>query len=66
VYIGGVYEKKSDGSVTKYYSVGGSTAMRQVPSGGGAGALYWVLSDRLGSASTITDALGAVYATQKY
>jgi RHS repeat-associated protein len=50
----------------KYYSVGGSTAMRQVPSTGGAGTLYWVLSDHLGSASTITDALGAVVSTQKY
>jgi RHS repeat-associated protein len=66
LYIGGVYEKNSDGSIVKYYRVGGSTAMRKVPSTGGAGTLYWVLSDHLGSASTITDALGAVVSTQKY
>ncbi|MDE3096287.1 MAG: hypothetical protein KGK07_09850, partial [Chloroflexota bacterium] len=32
VYIGGVYEKKGDGGVTKYYQAyGRAVAMRQVP-----------------------------------
>jgi RHS repeat-associated protein len=66
IYIAGVYEKNSDGSIVKYYGAGGAKAMRKVPSGGGAGTLSWVLSDHLGSASTITDSLGAVVSTQKY
>jgi RHS repeat-associated protein len=49
-YIGGMYEKNSDGSVVKYYSALGKTiAIRQVPSGGGAGTLLYPLTDHLGS-----------------
>jgi RHS repeat-associated protein len=67
VYIGGAYEKKSDGSVTKYYGALGRTiAVRQVPAGGGQGALYYPLADQLGSTSTLTDASGTVVATVKY
>jgi RHS repeat-associated protein len=67
VYIGGAYEKKSDGSVTKYYgALGEAIAVRQVPAGGGQGALYYLLADQLGSTSTLTDASGTVVATEKY
>ena len=59
VYIGGAYEKKSDGSVTKYYGAFGKMiAIRQVPSGGGQGTLYYPLQDHLGSTVDVVDTNG--------
>jgi RHS repeat-associated protein len=67
VYVGGVYEKNSDGSVVKYYSALGKTiAMRQVPPGGGAGTLLYPLTDHLGSTVGMLGSSGAVVSTQQY
>ncbi len=66
VYVGGVYEKNSDGSTVKYYAaLGKAVAMRRTPAAG-ASTLYYTLSDHLGSTSVITDTSGAVVASQKY
>ncbi|TAK63882.1 MAG: hypothetical protein EPO22_06265, partial [Dehalococcoidia bacterium] len=66
VYIGGVYEKKSDGSVTKYYGALGTTvAVRQVPAGGGQGSLYYPLHDHLGGLADVLDASGNQVASAK-
>ncbi len=66
VYIGGVYEKNSDGSTVKYYGASGkAVAMRRTPATG-APTLYYTLSDHLGSVSVVTDTTGAVVASQKY
>ena len=62
VYIGGVYEVTDTGAVTKYYSVGGKAiAMRQ-----GAGSPMYLLTDQLGSSTTIANNAGAVIATERY
>jgi len=66
VYAGGAYEKKSDGSATKYYAAGGAKVVRQVPPGGGAGTLSWLLADHLGTAVGALDGAGAVVAQQRY
>jgi RHS repeat-associated protein len=66
VYVGGVFEKNSDGNTVKYYGASGKVvAMRKTPSGG-APSLYYLLGDHLGSTSVITDASGAVVASEKY
>jgi RHS repeat-associated protein len=63
-YIGGLYEKTTQGSSTtivKYYSFGGSAvAMRK------SGTLLFLLSDHLGSSSMVIEQNGAVVATMKY
>jgi len=66
VYAGGAYEKKSDGSMTKYYAAGGAKVVRQVPPGAGAGTLSWLLADHLGTAVGALDGAGALVATQRY
>ncbi|MDE3095462.1 MAG: RHS repeat-associated core domain-containing protein [Chloroflexota bacterium] len=67
VYIGGVYEAHSDGSVTKYYQAyGRAVAVRQVPATGGPGTLSFLLADQLGTTTMVLDATGAVVADQRY
>jgi RHS repeat-associated protein len=67
LYAGGVYEQQQDGSITKYYAgPSGIVAIRQVPSGGGAGTIYYPLHDQLGSTVGMTNATGTVIATMKY
>jgi YD repeat-containing protein len=69
LYIGGVYELHSDGSVVKYYSAMGKTiAVRQAPdhSGTSAGTLSYLLADQLGSTVGMMDTSGAVIGTQTY
>ncbi|TAK60244.1 MAG: RHS repeat-associated core domain-containing protein [Dehalococcoidia bacterium] len=67
VYIGGVYEKNSDGTLRKYYVANGQTvAMRSVPSGGGAGTLFYMLQDHLSSTVKVLDSSFATYAEMKY
>ena len=67
VYIGGVYERKGDGGVTKYYQAyGRAVAMRQVPPAGGAGTLLWLLADHLGGTVEVLDAAGATVAETAY
>jgi len=64
VYIGGVYEKSfgASGATTgsrKYYAALGRTiAVRDVPAGGGAGTLSYLLADHLGSTVEALDAAG--------
>jgi RHS repeat-associated protein len=64
VYIGGVYEKSftAGGAVTgsrKYYGALGRTiAVRDVPAGGGAGTLSYLLADHLGSTVEALDTAG--------
>ncbi len=61
VYIGGVYELHSDGSVVKYYTAMGKTiAVRQ------AGTLSYPLQDQLGSTVGVMDTSGAVTGTQMF
>lgn len=61
VYIGGGFEKNSDGSVVKYYQALGNTiAMRK------AGTLYYMLSDHLSSTSVVTDSGMNIVASQRY
>jgi RHS repeat-associated protein len=72
VYIGGIYEKSftAGGTVTgsrKYYAALGRTiAVRDVPAGGGAGTLAYLLADHLGSTVEALDASGATLTEQKY
>jgi RHS repeat-associated protein len=67
VYVGDVYEKAQDGSVTKYYQAfGRSVAMRAVPSGGGAGTLSYLLTDHLGGTVEILNASGVTQSELKY
>ncbi len=66
LYIGGLYEERSDGSYVKYYSAfGRRIAMREVK-GGEPDAVYYLLADHLGSSSVLTDSVGAVEATMQY
>jgi RHS repeat-associated protein len=66
-YIGGVYEKHADASVTKYYGFGGrNVAMRQVGSGGGAGTLYYLLADHLGGTTEVLNSSGTSLSDLKY
>ena len=67
VYIGGIYEKTNTGEVTKYYSgLGRTVAIRQVPSGSGAGSLYYPILDHLGGTIAVLDSSGAIVSSQKY
>jgi RHS repeat-associated protein len=67
VYVDGIYEQHSDGSITKYYHLHGRpVAVRQVPSGGGSGDLYYLLSDHLGSTSKVLNDTGGVHSEIKY
>lgn len=53
--------------MTKYYDgFGRLVAVRQVPATGGAGTLYFLLADHLGSTVDVTDTSGNVLATQHY
>jgi RHS repeat-associated protein len=62
VYIGGIYEKHSDGTYVKYYSaLGRRIAMRD-----NAGVVHYILADHLGSSTVITNSTGAVVGTMKY
>ncbi len=59
-YVGGIYELKG-GTATKYYSVAGKTiAMRKGLS------IVYLLSDHLGSSTTLTGSNGVVTGTLKY
>ena len=60
IYIGGIYEKRQDGSYITYYNAfGRRIAMREHPPAGGAGDLYYLLADHLGSTSTVLSATAA-------
>jgi uncharacterized protein RhaS with RHS repeats len=62
VYIGGIYEKHSDGTYVKYYSaLGRRIAMRD-----NTGVVHYVLADHLGSSTVVTSSTGAVVGTMKY
>jgi RHS repeat-associated protein len=63
IYVGGVYEvnKNASGSVTgttTYYPAGGAMRVN--------GTLYYVLKDKLGSASVVTDTSGNIVGEQRY
>lgn len=62
VYIGGIYEKRSNGTYVKYYSVFG----RRIAMRDNAGVVHYVLADHLGSSTVITNSAGAVVGTMKY
>ena len=67
IYVGGIYEKRQDGSYTTYYNAfGRRIAMRVHPSGGGAGTVHFFLSDQLGSTSTVLSATATVEESEKY
>jgi RHS repeat-associated protein len=67
IYIGGVYEKRSDGSYVTYYSAfGRRIAMRAHSGPSDPGSLYFLLADQLGSTSTVLDATGTVVESAKY
>jgi RHS repeat-associated protein len=67
VYIGGIYERRDDGTITKYYAaLGRMIAMREVPPGGGDGELRYLLADHLGGTTVVTDDTGAVLAQRAY
>ena len=59
-YFGGAYETRPDGSVLKYYSLGGQSIMRD------ANGLHYMLSDHLGSVVAITDSTGTLTSQQRY
>jgi RHS repeat-associated protein len=62
VYIGGIYEKRFNGTYVKYYSaLGRRIAMRD-----NAGVVNYILADHLGSSTTITDASGGDLRTMNY
>ncbi len=48
-YMGGLYEKQSNGTITKYYSFYGQTIAKRVVPSGGASTLTYLLHDHLGS-----------------
>jgi RHS repeat-associated protein len=60
-YIGGIYEKRSDGTYIKYYSAFG----RRIAMRDNAG-VHYILADHLGSSSVVTNSAGAVVGTMKY
>jgi RHS repeat-associated protein len=61
MYVGGIYEVKATGATTKYYAVAGKTvAMRK------GIALGYILSDHLGSSTTILTIAASVSSTVKY
>ena len=62
VYIGGIYEKPSNGTYVKYYSAFG----RRIAMRDNAGVVHYILADHLGSSTTITDASGGDLRTMKY
>jgi RHS repeat-associated protein len=66
VYVGGIYEKHSDGTYVKYYSALGRRIAMRTDSEGSAGVVNYVLADHLGSSTTITDAWGGDLRTMKY
>jgi len=54
VYVGGIYEKKSNGDITKYYQALGQTiALKKQPASGTA-QTFFLHTDHLGSTSLIT------------
>jgi RHS repeat-associated protein len=66
-YIDGIYEKTNTGAVTKYYGAfGRAVAVRQVPTGTGAGTLTYLLADHLGSTVRAIDAATGAVTTAKY
>jgi RHS repeat-associated protein len=62
VYIGGIYEKRSNGTYVKYYSAFG----RRIAMRDNAGVVHYILADHLGSSTVITDGSGVVVGTMKY
>jgi len=61
VYMGRIYEKRSDGTYVKYYSAfGRRIAMRD------STGVHYVLADHLGSSTVVTDGGGVVEGTMKY
>jgi RHS repeat-associated protein len=62
VYIGGIYEKRSNETYVKYYSAFG----RRIAMRDNAGVVHYILSDHLGSSTVITDGAGAVVGTMNY
>jgi hypothetical protein len=68
VYIGGIYEKHSDGTnvtYVKYYSALGRRIAMRAGSEGSAGVAHYILADHLGSSTVITDGASAVEGTMK-
>jgi len=68
VYIGdGIYEKSSNGSWIDYYNAfGRRIAMRKHTGPSDPGTVYYLLSDTLGSTSTVLNSTGAVVESEKY
>ena len=66
VYIGGLYEVKSNGDVMKYYgALGQNLALKTIPAGGG-GALSLTYTDHLGSNALVTTADGTILERRTY
>jgi RHS repeat-associated protein len=62
VYVGGIYEAHDDETYVKYYSAFG----RRIAMRDNAGMVHYILSDHLGSSTTITDASGGDLRTMNY
>jgi RHS repeat-associated protein len=62
VYVGGIYEERSDETTVKYYSAFG----RRIAMRDNTGVVHYLLADHLGSSTVVTSGGGAVVGTMKY
>jgi RHS repeat-associated protein len=67
MYLEGIYEKTNTGAIKKYYmAFGRAVAMRDVPTGSGAGTLYYLLADHLGGTVEVLNSTGGTVSETKY
>jgi RHS repeat-associated protein len=64
--LGGIYERKADGTVTKYYNFDGRRVAMSVQPSGGSVTTYYLAMDHHGDTAYVLNATGTVLSHTRY